>query len=109
QEAPLFIKAYEAMHQSLHQLIRGLRPPMLEYGLYRALVALADDWTHRPEALRGPRISLDMPENDVRYAPHVELHLYRVVQQAGVNALRHARAQNIRIHGCLEAEQVELT
>jgi signal transduction histidine kinase len=109
RDSPPFVKAYKAVLFDLRQIIRGLRPPMLEYGLYRALAALTDDWVKRSDAPSGPRISLDVPENDVRYAPHAELHLYRIIQQAGENALRHARARNIRIHGCLKPDLVDLT
>jgi signal transduction histidine kinase len=109
EDESAFVTAYESLTQSLYQTIRGLRPPMLEYGLYRALAALVDDWEHRPEADRGPAVSLAVPESDVRYAPHLELHLYRIVQQAGENALRHARARNLIISGHLEADRVELT
>ena len=106
---PAFVKAYEAVTRSLYQTIRGLRPPMLEYGLFRALAALVDDWRHRLDASQGPAIVLAVPENDLRYAPHLELHLYRIVQQAGENALQHAHAQNLKIQGQLSADRVELT
>jgi signal transduction histidine kinase len=108
-DSPPFVEAYETVIHDLRNLIRGLRPPMLEYGLYRALAALADDWTYRSVHQSGLHISLAVAETDVRYVPHVELHLYRIVQQAGENALRHAQARNLRIHGCLEAEKVDLT
>jgi len=108
-DSPPFVKAYETVINDLRDLIRGLRPPMLEYGLYRALAALADDWAYRSDAQSGPEISLTLTESDLRYVPHIELHLYRIVQQAGENALRHARAQNIKIQGCLQAEHVELS
>jgi signal transduction histidine kinase len=109
-DSPALDQAYRAVIQDIRDLIRGLRPPMLEYGLYRALAALADDWANRSDSKNnGLGISLTVPETDVRYEANVELHLYRIVQQAGDNALRHARARNIRIHGCLEAEQVDLT
>lgn len=106
---PAFATSYEAVTQSLYQTIRGLRPPMLEYGLYRALAALVDDWKHRPDAAQGPASVLAVPENVMRYAPHVELHLYRIVQQAGENALRHAHAHSLTIQGLLAASRVELT
>jgi signal transduction histidine kinase len=108
-DLPPFAQAYATITRSLRDLIRGLRPPMLEYGLYEALVALADDWTQRSSNQPGPLISLEVPESDVRYVLHVEQHLYRIVQQAGENALRHARAQTLRLYGCLEPDRVELT
>lgn len=108
-DLPPFVKAYETVTSSLRHLIRGLRPPMLEYGLYRALVALADDWAQRTDPKSGLQISLEMNKTDTRYVPHVELHLYRIMQQAGENALRHARARTIKISGQLETNLVDLT
>jgi signal transduction histidine kinase len=108
-ESPSFTKAYEDVIHNVTDLIRGLRPPMLEYGLYRALAALADDWAYRSGAQSGPGISITVQESGTRYFTHIELHLYRIIQQAGENALQHARARNVRIYGCLGAEQVDLT
>lgn len=107
--SPSFTKEYKAVIHDLRDLIRGLRPPMLEYGLYRALVALTDDWNYQSKAQSGPIISLKVPETDMRYFPHVEQHIYRIIQQAGENALRHARARTIKISGCLKPDLADLT
>src|SRR6185436_14048891 len=103
------VKDYEAVSSDLRQLIRGLRPPMLEYGLYWALRTLTDEWAHRPNAKSGPEILFAMPKNETRYNPHAEQHLYRIVQQAGENALRHAQAHRLTISACLEPGQLALT
>jgi two-component system sensor histidine kinase DegS len=44
----------------------------------------------------------------VRYPPEVELHLFRIVQQACQNAIQHAEAGLICIHGQFEPDKVEL-
>ena len=44
----------------------------------------------------------------MRYPDDVELHLYRIVQQACQNVLKHAQAESITIEGGLEEEMVHL-
>lgn len=108
----LFDRQFEAVVQALTQSIRGLRPPMLDYGLYHALVALVDDWANRPDVLdANPPVSVtsSVPESEVRYPHGIELHLYRIVQQAGDNALMHAHARHLTISGRLDASGVDFT
>jgi signal transduction histidine kinase len=51
---------------------------------------------------------MDLPPSEVRYDPKVEEHLFRIVQQAGENAIRHAHARTICIGGELEQDRVNL-
>jgi signal transduction histidine kinase len=97
---PRFHQAYEKATTILRQIHRGLRPTMLLYGLYMALEELVDELADRA----GDRLSvkLELPASAARYDPKVELHLFRIVQQACENVLRHAHARTIRIDGCLE-------
>lgn len=101
-----FKQAYESAATHIRQMISGLRPTMLSYGLEGALQELIDDAISQ----KG-EVTLEMDvhaEKDVRYPPDVELHLFRIVQQACQNALKHAQASNIRLTGQLEAERVDL-
>jgi signal transduction histidine kinase len=107
--APQFSEGFDDVVHGLTQTIRGLRPPMLEYGLYRAIVALVDDWANRPDAPVDLAVTCTLPEADIRYPHAVEQHLYRIVQQAGENALQHARPHQLVIGGQLELGQVVLT
>lgn len=73
-------------------LSRGLRPPELErLGLDGALLGLA-------ERGRGLRVeyanSAPLP---FRLDKEVELHLYRIAQEAPNNVVRHAQARSARI------------
>jgi signal transduction histidine kinase len=52
---------------------------------------------------------LNISEADVRYSPKVEEHLFRIVQQACENALRHANARSIQVHGTLESRGLSLS
>ena len=45
----------------------------------------------------------------MRFDPNIELHIFRIVQQACDNALRHAKATNIQIQGVIEAGLIDLT
>ncbi len=85
--------------------IRGLshepRPPMLEYsGLVPALRALADSVEQRSGlkiVVRGGPFSLPAT---------IEMALYRVVQEAFSNVVRHAHATRIEVKLSLESQRV---
>jgi two-component system sensor histidine kinase DegS len=74
---------------------------MLSYGLFAALDELVDDLSDRSN---GTHIRLDLKRSAVRYDFKVEEHLFRIVQQACENAIKHAEASLIRIHGQLEPD-----
>jgi signal transduction histidine kinase len=87
----------------LRQVIADLRPAMLAYGLLPALKELAEELSERANGLT---IAVDLPETGDRFDDaQVEQHLFRIVQQACENALRHARATRISITGRLTPEQ----
>jgi two-component system sensor histidine kinase DegS len=104
---PRFLESYESVVASLRQTISGLRPATLNYGLVAALTDLTDALTERYE--HGPEIVLDLPDAGARYDPHLEQHIYRIIQQACENAVQHARPQTIKILGGLEPGQIDLT
>ncbi len=99
------ISDYQSLSENIRQMISNLRPAMLIYGLVPALDELSDDLSQRSEDLE---IELDISPKDGRYDPMIEAHLYRIVQQAAENALRHAQASRLRIHGRCAAEGVQL-
>lgn len=79
----------------LREVIRGLRPPVLDaLGLVSALRQLVDEAASRPAS---PDVSLQVRGRPVRLAPQVELTAYRVVQEALSNALRHADAGHLDV------------
>lgn len=94
---PQFAEAYQVATTRIREIIAGLRPAMLNYGLRAALEELADEAIDQA----GDRLQVvfEAPASDVRYPQQVELHLYRIIQQACQNALRHSQAKTIRIHG----------
>ena len=103
--SPQFNQAYQSATKHIRQIVNGLRPAMLNYGLRSALIELADE----ARALgAGTTMRVELPPSEVRYPPMMELHLFRIIQQACQNALQHAKAKAIRITGSLEPEQAEL-
>ncbi|HEX9014171.1 MAG TPA: ATP-binding protein, partial [Anaerolineaceae bacterium] len=104
---PTFESAYQLATTHIRQIISGLRPTMLNYGLRTALDELADETPSHNHS--DVKICVDMAETDIRYSPQVELHLYRIAQEACKNAIQHANAQVIRITGMLEPDSFDLT
>jgi signal transduction histidine kinase len=107
QASPQFSAAYQASVQHIREIIAGLRPPLLNFGLRAALDGLADEFL--PPEKQKLAISIDVPASEHRYPEEVETHLYRIVQQACKNAIQHSQARQIVIMGSLEAQQVDLT
>jgi len=96
----------EELITNLRKTIHGLRPEMLSYGLLTALQDLGDTLNERQDetevhvTLQGTFAPID---------PNTELHLFRIVQQACENSLRHARAHNIYINGQIEENEVHIS
>lgn len=99
------VTAYQRVVARVRQMISGLRPAMLAYGLHRALEQLADDLADR--AGEAVQVQVDIV-GDARYPLPVEQHLFRIIQQASENALKHAQARTLRLEASLQAEHVEL-
>lgn len=89
------------LHEDLHRasegvrrILRGLRPPLLEEsGLVPALRAHARSIAGDSEL----EVSFDAIDVDHHLTPDARLALYRIVQEALSNVLRHARASCVRI------------
>lgn len=102
-----FQEAYDDLTQRLREIVSYLRPPMLNYGLEPAIRELADNLMDRS----NDRVQVDvkLQTDGSRYAPKTELHLFRIVQEACENALRHAQARNITISGVLFSQVINLS
>ncbi|MFQ5883090.1 MAG: ATP-binding protein [Candidatus Methylomirabilales bacterium] len=82
----------DRVEEQLRRLSRELRPPILDdLGLAPALEWLAEGMAERS----GLTISVDVGVG--RLSTTVETTLYRVVQEALTNAVRHARAKRVRL------------
>jgi signal transduction histidine kinase len=107
QLPPKFHAAYDELTHRLREIVSNLRPPMLMYGLKPAVEELADNLMERSGD--KVKITVAMQANDERYPQNIEQHLFRIVQEACENALRHAHAETIEITGDLSPEQIDLT
>lgn len=103
-----FEDAVQHVNNMVREIMSGLRPSSLDMGLNIALEELADE----PEAQIGGKVNihsdLNTPSEPIYYDKNVELHLYRMVQQACRNALEHAQASAIHIRGTLSEESIDL-
>ncbi|MCX6045427.1 MAG: hypothetical protein NT075_09950 [Chloroflexi bacterium] len=104
--SPQFDGAYQALTMQIRQIITGLRPAMMNYGLGAALEELTEALEERGGDANEFQINLT--ETQARYPVRVEQYLFRIVQQACENALRHAHATNIRIDGQLAPGSIRL-
>jgi two-component system, NarL family, sensor histidine kinase UhpB len=80
--------------RDIHRAASDLRPAALDdLGLPKALAALASDWSARYD------IAVDIHASglDHRLTSEVETLVYRIVQEAMTNVLKHAAAQNVSI------------
>ncbi len=78
----------------LRGLIRELRPAALdELGAAAAIEGLATRTAER----EGITVTADVRLPTARYAPELETALYRIVQEAVTNAVRHAHARRVEI------------
>lgn len=101
-----FQDGYQALTQRLREIVSDLRPPMLNYGLRPAFEELADNLMERSKD--AVQVLVDMSSDDDRYPPDVEQHVFRIVQEACENALRHSQGQSIRIGGQLAKARIDL-
>jgi two-component system sensor histidine kinase DegS len=83
-----------------------LRPPLLDYGLKSALNELADNLMELSQDNIIIRVDLD-PDNG-RYDALIELYVFRIIQEACGNSIRHGQAQKILISGSLDSQQINL-
>jgi len=97
---------FQAVTSRLRQVIQGLRPAMLAYGLAPALEECVDELAARAE--NAVNAQIEIASSGARYDQMAEAHLYRIMQQAYENAWRHAQANSIIIRGRCDPEGVQL-
>jgi two-component system sensor histidine kinase UhpB len=105
-QAPLqdMLRAAEALQSTIHGILDGLHPLYLDdLGLTRSLESLVDSLRRQVPGLRiRIRVDTALDGLDVLFAHTV----YRVVQEAMTNVLRHARAKSADIAATTEAAEI---
>jgi PAS domain S-box-containing protein len=85
----------ERMGQEVHELALNLRPTALDdLGLLRTLSNYVEDWSSRT------RIEVDFHSSGwrgERLPPHIETTIYRIVQEALTNVIKHAQANRVSL------------
>jgi signal transduction histidine kinase len=93
------IEQIEREIANLHAIISDLRPATLdELGLRPALEALIERRRDSGALSITGELELPEPTNDAqRLPPEIESTVYRLVQEALTNVVRHAQARNVRV------------
>lgn len=105
--SPAFQAAYNDLTDRLREIVRGLRPPLLTYGLKPALEDLVESMMER--GMDSVHFETNLQGDEVQHPPAIENHIYRIIQEACENALKHARASIIRVYGTIDASMINLT
>lgn len=105
--SPEFQRAVDGLTDRLREIVDHLRPPMLAFGLKLALEGFAEDLIERNQEVVEV-LSDIQSDGEWRYPEVVENNLYRIVQEACENSLRHARAKTIMLFGRLHEHEIEI-
>jgi two-component system sensor histidine kinase UhpB len=90
---------------SVEELMEELRPPMLDdHGLLAALRWIAGQFSRRT----GIPVTVHGPTGLARFAPTIEIGMYRIVQEALTNVAKHARANHVTISLAVRQNELEL-
>lgn len=91
---------------AVRRIAADLRPPMLDdLGLNAAIDWLVNGWARR----MGLSVSLQLEPNDPPIGDSAAIALYRILQEALTNVVRHAKASQVRVALHSNAESVVLT
>lgn len=96
----------DTMVRTVRDLALGLRPSMLDdFGLQPAL-----EWHVRDlERRHGVRVELEISGDIGQLSERYRTCVYRVIQEALTNCIRHARAARIRVAVNASADRLEVT
>jgi signal transduction histidine kinase len=108
--SPTIQRYFQNSVQRTRELIGGIRPNTLNIGLSNALEELIDEISTQAANIKPKPVNLyfQVEPSSFRYPDEVELHIYRIVQQACQNALKHAQPESITVVGALEEDSVHL-
>jgi signal transduction histidine kinase len=106
QAPPALFETYQYTANRIREITSGLRTPLLTVGLVGALEGLVEAIQDRE--LKNVSVFFEVSGNEVHLEERLELHLFRLVQQALDNALQHAHASEIRLGGTVSQTVVDL-
>jgi PAS domain S-box-containing protein len=82
---------FDRLDRGLHFVAAELRPSALDLGLVTALDQYVREWSET----FGVQASFTCQVPDIRFAPDVETHLYRIAQETLSNISKHAAARSV--------------
>jgi two-component system sensor histidine kinase DegS len=104
--SPELHSTYQTLTLHLREIIDDLRPPMLTHGLALAIQSLAENLMQKTGDTI--KIKVDLQATQERLPENIEVHLFRIVQEACNNVHKHAQAKHITIRGSLSPDKVDL-
>jgi signal transduction histidine kinase len=107
-QTPNFQSAYDTLVHRLREIVTELRPPMMNYGFKLAMDELADHLSEIHNDLVLVEATVQGGD-DAHYPQSVEHHIYRMVQEASENAIRHGKARHVLISGSLDGNCIDLS
>lgn len=88
------IDVIKSMSQAIRAILQNLPPPVLDgLGLLKALRELCEGQAHSAQLA----LHVDFQHEELRLPPHVEIMVYRIVQEAMMNIVRHAQAHRVDV------------
>jgi signal transduction histidine kinase len=92
--------------QNLRDLITDLRPAALDdIGVAAALDALGERTAGDDLVVA---MSVELGDDGTRHAPELEDGIYRVVQEALTNVVKHAHAASVSVHVVADSDEVQI-
>ncbi len=80
----------------IHKIVKDLRPPLLDdRGIVDAIIAYINDMAKNNENVKINFYPINLENN--RFNKEIEINIYRIIQEAVLNSLRHAYPNNITI------------
>ncbi len=80
--------------QGVRQMSHLLRPPVLDdFGALAAIESMAEKYREAS----GLDVQIDAPDRHLRFAPSLELLVFRVFQESMINITKHAQASQVRV------------
>ncbi|CAN5534325.1 hypothetical protein BH09PLA1_BH09PLA1_32070 [soil metagenome] len=88
------------------ELARGLSPLTLESDGLRAAI---EELASRANRLFNITCLFDCEQDELPIAEDSEIHIYRIVQEAISNSVRHGKAKTVRIQALVEGDTIAMT